>query len=107
LSAELDKVRTRGVAFDREESVVGFGCVAAAIGGPGDALAAVSVCGPMTRMVFDQRLVAPVRMTAMAIWRNVEDGPKRVAPTLQQARPLRGGPALRPVPAREPALQYA
>jgi hypothetical protein len=37
------------------------------------------------RMAFDQRLAAPVRMTAMGIWRDVED---RVAPTLQQARPL-------------------
>ena len=28
-------------------------------------------------------------MTAMGIWRNVEDGPQRVAPTLQPLRPLR------------------
>jgi hypothetical protein len=53
-------------------------------------------------MIFDQRLAAPVRMTAMAIWRNVEDGPKRVAPTLQPLRPLR---LARPTP--RPALQYA
>jgi DNA-binding IclR family transcriptional regulator len=105
LTAELDKVRTHGMAFDREETLPGFGCVAAPIGGPGQAVAAVSVCGPMGRMMFDQRLVAPVRMTAMGIWRNVENGPQLVAPTLQQVRPLRGGPALRPVPARE--LQYA
>ncbi len=102
LSAELDKVRSHGVAFDREESLPGFGCVAAPIGGQGDAVAAVSVCGPMNRLTFDQRLAAPVRMTAMGIWRNVEDGPQRVAPTLQPLRPLRpAGPAARP------ALQYA
>ena len=101
LRAELANVAARGVAFDREESVPGFGCVAAPIGAPGEAVAAVSVCGPMSRMTFDQRLAAPVRMTAMGIWRDVEDGPRRVAPTLQQARPLRG--AVRPV--RE--LQYA
>ncbi|MGV0717076.1 IclR family transcriptional regulator [Mycolicibacterium sp. XJ662] len=102
LNAELDKVRGRGVSFDREESLAGFGCVAAPIGGPGEAVAAVSVCGPMSRMMFDQRLAAPVRMTAMGIWRNVEDGPQRVAPTLQPIRPLRA------VPTREPAtLQYA
>lgn len=99
--AELTKVREHGVAFDREEALPGFGCVAAAIGGPGEATAAVSVCGPMNRMMFDQRLVAPVRMTAMGVWRNVKDGPKRVAPTLQPMRPLRPGPAPRP------ALQYA
>ena len=96
LTAELAKVRAHGVAFDREESLPGFGCVAAPIGGPGEAVAAVSVCGPMSRMMFDQRLAAPVRMTAMGIWRNVEDGPQRVAPTLQPLRPLRG--ALRPRP---------
>jgi len=101
LRAELANVRGRGVAFDREESVPGFGCVAAPIGGPGEAVAAVSVCGPVSRMTFDQRLAAPVRMTAMGIWRDVEDGPRRVAPTLQHARPLRS--AARPVA----ELQYA
>ena len=98
LAAELARVRAHGVAFEREESLLGFGCVAAPIGSPGEAVAAVSVCGPMNRMMFDQRLAAPVRMTAMGIWRNVEDGPQRVAPTLQPLRPLR--------PTR-PALQYA
>ena len=32
LTAELAKVRAHGVAFDREESLAGFGCVAAPIG---------------------------------------------------------------------------
>ncbi|OBA80768.1 IclR family transcriptional regulator [Mycobacterium sp. 1164966.3] len=100
LAVELAKVRAHGVAFEREESLLGFGCVAAPIGSPGEAVAAVSVCGPMSRMKFDQRLTAPVRMTAMGIWRNVEDGPQRVAPTLQPLRPLLPhGP--------RPALQYA
>lgn len=101
LAVELAKVRAHGVAFEREESMPGFGCVAAAIGSPGEAVAAVSVCGPMNRMMFDQRLIAPVRMTAMAIWRNIEDGPQRVAPTLQPLRPLRSA---RP---ERPAAQYA
>lgn len=102
LAVELAKVRAHGVAVEREESMLGFGCVAAPIGGQGEAVAAVSVCGPMNRMAFDRRLTAPVRMTAMSIWRNVEDGPQRVAPTLQPLRPLR--PA-RPAPVA--ALQYA
>jgi DNA-binding IclR family transcriptional regulator len=104
LAVELAKVRAHGVAFEREESLLGFGCVAAPIGSPGDAVAAVSVCGPMNRMMFDQRLTAPVRMTAMGIWRNVEDGPQRVAPTLQPLRPLL---PRRPSPASRPTLQYA
>ncbi|MBV8294984.1 MAG: IclR family transcriptional regulator [Mycobacterium sp.] len=104
LAAELAKVRAHGIAFEREESLLGFGCVAAPIGSPGEAVAAVSVCGPMNRMMFDQRLTAPVRMTAMAIWRNVEDGPQRVAPTLQPLRPL---VPRRPASPPRPALQYA
>lgn len=102
LAIELAKVRAHGVAFEREESLLGFGCVAAPIGSPGEAVAAVSVCGPMNRMMFDQRLAAPVRMTAMAIWRNVEGGPQRVAPTLQPLRPLRPSHSV-----ARPALQYA
>lgn len=104
LQPELAKVRGRGVAFDREELQAGFGCVAAPIGQIGEAVAAVSVCGPIGRMTFDQRLVAPVRMAAMGIWRNTEDGPRRVAPTLQPMRPLRCGPVSRN---QRPALQYA
>jgi DNA-binding IclR family transcriptional regulator len=95
LRNELLKVRSRGIAFDREESLPGFGCVAAPIGDLGEAVAAISVCGPMNRMMFDQRLVAPVRIAAMGIWRAVDCGPVRVAPTLQQMRPLRGGPTAR------------
>ncbi|ODR06058.1 IclR family transcriptional regulator [Mycobacterium sherrisii] len=104
LAAELAKVRARGVAFEREESFPGFGCVAAPIGdigGDRDVVAAVSVCGPTRRMMFDQRLTAPVRMTAMSIWRNAEDGPARVAPALQPLRPLL---SQRPV---RSALRYA
>ncbi|MEB3030294.1 IclR family transcriptional regulator [[Mycobacterium] nativiensis] len=93
LRDELFKVRSRGIAFDREESLPGFGCVAAPIGEPGEAVAAISVCGPMNQMTFDQRLAAPVRIAAMGIWRAVDCGPIRVAPTLQQMRPLRAGPA--------------
>jgi DNA-binding IclR family transcriptional regulator len=102
LAVELAKVRAHGIAFEREESLLGFGCVAAPIGSPGEALAAVSVCGPMNRLMFDQRLAAPVRMTAMGILRNVEGGPQRVAPTLQPLRPL-----LPSRPASRSALQYA
>ncbi|MEB4211528.1 IclR family transcriptional regulator [Mycobacterium sp. 94-17] len=102
LALELSRARAHGVAFEREESMLGFGCVAAPIGEAGDGrdvMAAVSVCGPMNRMTFDQRLIAPVRMTAMGIWRHAENGPGRVAPTLQPLRPLRRPP--------RPALQYA
>jgi hypothetical protein len=47
-------------------------------------------------MVFDHRMVAPVRMAALGIWRAMQGAEMRVAPTLQQMRPLRGGPATTP-----------
>jgi DNA-binding IclR family transcriptional regulator len=109
LRSEVTKARSHGAAFDREESLAGFGCVAAAIGDPGEAVGAVSVCGPMSRVTFDQRLVAPVRMAALGIWRHISEGAGRVAPTLQQMRPLRVGPPVRGHDyAPEPTgLQYA
>jgi DNA-binding IclR family transcriptional regulator len=94
LAEELTAIRVRGVAYERAESVAGFGCVAAPIGdvgNSGEPIAAVSVCGPLDRMAFDHRLAGPVRTTALGIWRNVDDGgPMRVQPVLQQPRPLHG-----------------
>lgn len=107
LRTELTKVRGQGLAFDREESLAGFGCVAAPIGNPGEAVAAISVCGPMNRMVFDHRLGAPVRMAALGIWRAMEGAQMRVAPTLQQMRPLRGGPTAPPAARPATALRFA
>ena len=61
-------------------------------------------------MTFDHRLAAPVRMTALGIRRNFDDGSFiRVRPILQQTCHLHGRPArYNPVPAaRSRALQYA
>ncbi|NMO01653.1 IclR family transcriptional regulator [Gordonia sp. TBRC 11910] len=91
LSSELAKVRGSGVAFEREESLPRFGCVAAPIGDPGSVIAAVSICGPVDKMSFDHRMAAPVRMAALGIWRELSGG-SAVTPTLQQrARPRRSG----------------
>ncbi|BBY56390.1 IclR family transcriptional regulator [Mycobacterium koreense] len=92
LRAELGRIRERGVAVDREEAMAGVGCLAAPIGNPGEAVAALSVCGPAGQMTFDQRLASPVRMTALAIWRAMEARIGRVAPTLQKMRPLSASP---------------
>lgn len=98
MAAELDKVRAHGVAFEREESVRGFGCVAAPIGPVGEAVAAVSVCGPLAQISFDRRLVTPVLMTATAIWRNAEAVREHATPML--VRPLRGPGAPHTAPTR-------
>lgn len=91
LRAELAKVRAHGIAYEREESVPGFGCIAAPIGEIGEAIAAVSICGPLSHLKLDQQLAAPLRMAALGIWRNIEGGPVRVQATLQQARIRLGG----------------
>lgn len=108
LGSELAKVRAHGIAYEREESLPGFGCVAAPIGEIGAAVAAVSVCGPAERMAFDHRLAAPVRMTALAVWRNLDDGTHRVTPTLQRPQRLRpAGPIASPVATHGPSLATA
>ncbi|NLU83265.1 IclR family transcriptional regulator [Rhodococcus sp. HNM0569] len=90
---ELLRVHDRGVAFEKEESVRGFGCVGAPVG-PADApVAAISVCGPVAHMVFDHRLAGPVRMAAAEIWRAYETSRVHVTPTMQRrsAWPARAG----------------
>ncbi len=93
LDTELARIRQRGASFEREESLPGIGCVAAPIGEIGDAVAAVSVCGPAEKMTFDHRLIAPVQMTSLAIWRDLDHAAARVTPTLQRHRGLRLAPA--------------
>jgi hypothetical protein len=41
----------------------------------------------MSEMTFDQRLAAPVRVTAMGIWRTFVDGPRVATTTLRQMQP--------------------
>ncbi|QNG20141.1 IclR family transcriptional regulator [Rhodococcus triatomae] len=81
---ELAKVRERGVAFEREESLRGFSCIGAPVGPEGEAVAAISICGPVTHMKLDHKLAAPVRMAAGAIWRGYEASRVHVTPTLQR-----------------------
>jgi len=69
LTAELARIAEEGLAYDREEAVVGLACVAAPLRRAGRAIAAVSVTGPADRIDLD--VVAPrVRAAAEAIWRD-------------------------------------
>ncbi len=55
LRAELEKVRAQGFAVDDEEHAVGLRCVAAPVfDETGDAIAAVSVSGPLARIDEDR-----------------------------------------------------
>jgi DNA-binding IclR family transcriptional regulator len=52
---ELEKIRRQGYALDDEEAVTGARCVSAPIlDSKGDAVAAVSVSGPVTRLSLNQ-----------------------------------------------------
>jgi DNA-binding IclR family transcriptional regulator len=67
LEAALDLARRTGIAYDREETYQGLGCIAAPIRGAGRAIGAVSVTGPIARM-HAPALVHEIRKTALAIW---------------------------------------
>lgn len=67
LSADLERIRSTGLAFDQQESYDGLACVAAPVRNAGRAIAAVSVTGPVSRI--DLHAVAPhVRNAVEAIW---------------------------------------
>lgn len=66
LEEEIQRIRADGVAFDREEGVLGVCCVAAPVIRGGNAVAAVSVTGPVGR--FDPQLAEhSVRKAAASI----------------------------------------
>jgi DNA-binding IclR family transcriptional regulator len=67
---ELDTIRDRGHAFDREEATAGVACVAVPVlAAPGRAVAAISVAYPAAAGT-GQALIAPLRETAAAISRS-------------------------------------
>ncbi|MGY0389468.1 IclR family transcriptional regulator [Nocardioides sp. WG-D5] len=86
LCRELEVVRRRGVAFDRQEAIPTIVAVAAPVFGPdGAALAAVSMSGMAGR--FDtNRMDAAVRTTALTISQELIDARSVVRPVLQSRR---------------------
>ncbi|MCX2931647.1 IclR family transcriptional regulator [Mycobacterium sp. CVI_P3] len=64
---ELAAVRQRGVAFDRGEALPHVGCIGAPVGGRGDVVAAVSICGPLESMTINDRIVSLVQHTGHQI----------------------------------------
>jgi DNA-binding IclR family transcriptional regulator len=86
LALELERVRRRGVAVDREEFAEGFCCVSAPILAPdGTVAASLAVSTPARR--FEQesgvlaRAVADVATTATRDWREQEGAPTAVEQT--------------------------
>jgi DNA-binding IclR family transcriptional regulator len=82
LLAELDVVRSTGIAFEREESKLGVHCVGAPVFVAGEVAAAISVAGPCSRIDVE-RLAAAVRTAANGLGRTL---------STRQATPVsRGG----------------
>jgi len=70
LERELEKVRCQGYALDNEETVLGARCVGAPIlNSRGEALASVSIAGPVTRVSEDKipRFAVALRQAATEI----------------------------------------
>ncbi|WP_345353054.1 IclR family transcriptional regulator [Rhodococcus olei] len=50
LDREITTIRQRGLAFDRQELTIGFGCVAAPVQVAAVATSAISLCGPIAEV---------------------------------------------------------
>jgi len=50
LLAELDEIRSAGIAYDREECVEGMACIARSLSTPSERPAAISITGPVSRV---------------------------------------------------------
>ncbi len=55
LEAELQNIRTSGVAYDREEHTIGISAVGSALRGPEGEIAAISVCTPSVRFAQEEK----------------------------------------------------
>jgi len=76
LRSQLDDVIDRGVAFDREETALGVGCLGAPLRGAGRAIGAISVSGDVDQC-GSPPVVHTVRTTARAIWHEMFGGSRR------------------------------
>ncbi|MDJ0104959.1 IclR family transcriptional regulator [Rhodococcus erythropolis] len=91
LRSEIEKIRDFGLAYESGSAVAGLNCIAAPIGPPNQAVAAVSVCGPRLRLKLDHHSAVPLLIAAAAIWDAVrEDG--RSHQRLWRLRTLRSMP---------------
>lgn len=70
LADELARIRTTGVAFDREENAIGIICAAAPILVRGRPVGAVSVTGQSSRLDLD-RIAPAVKTAALGIQRTI------------------------------------
>ena len=70
LREQLSRIRETGVAFDREEAVLGVVCIAAPLLLNGEPIGAISVTGPKMRLRVEN-LASAVRTTAITLSRHI------------------------------------
>ncbi|HUK24621.1 MAG TPA: IclR family transcriptional regulator [Terriglobales bacterium] len=93
---EMEKIRHHGYAVDDEEAVMGARCVSAPIlNAGGEAVAAISVSGPVTRVSPGQvpALANAVAAAAQAISADMGFGPHKVSS--HDSRPVENVPLVR------------
>ncbi|WP_225308233.1 IclR family transcriptional regulator C-terminal domain-containing protein [Haloarcula sp. CBA1131] len=67
---ELEEIRERGYAFDREEKIQGLRCVAAPVTTKNEIIGAISISGPASRFegeVYEEELPSMVTRSANVI----------------------------------------
>lgn len=69
LRAELERAASEGVTFDRGTLSPSLGCVGAPVGRGTPKPAAISICGPVDRIITDRRMIEAVQRAAAAIER--------------------------------------
>jgi DNA-binding IclR family transcriptional regulator len=68
LEAELESIRSTGVAYDLEEHTIGISAVGAAMLGSEGEIAAISVCAPSVRFAEEEKsLIAALQRCHAAI----------------------------------------
>ncbi len=89
LQQELHLIRTAGVAYDREEQVIGISCIAAPVFGDSDEVrAALSIAYPTFRVAADQviRWTAEVSRSALALSERLGYWPGQKASTQSKTK---------------------
>ncbi|SHF54892.1 transcriptional regulator, IclR family [Desulforamulus putei DSM 12395] len=74
LRIHLKEIKKQGYSIDDEEIEMGLRCVAAPVlNHRGEAIAAISIAGPSTRMTYEriQELIQPIKETALSISKSI------------------------------------
>jgi DNA-binding IclR family transcriptional regulator len=92
LRASIRKIRESGISHESGSLVTGLNCIAAPIGPPHRAIAALSICGPTNRLKLNHHNAVPLLIAAAAIWETVGRGSNQSNELFRAIRILRSMP---------------